>query len=343
MRSPVTLQDIARRARVCHTTVSRALNNRYNGEVSEKRAERIRRIAHELDYVPNHAALTLRRGRTHCIAVATHMSLQYAHANEMVEHLHAELTPLGYHLSLDLLYHVKDEESAWRFLDRSRCDGLIRLGALPNDGPRLVALRQKGLPVVIATGEFFPDLDCVDLDCAEAARRPVAHLVEQGHRRVALVYGVAEGRDSARVKGYQAALAAARLPFAEELLFQWTIDAAAAELWARIVGTIPRPTAIFTYNEEVAMGLLPVIRKAGLRVPHDVAIVTQGNTRLVRLAEAPLTAVDSNHAAIAKAAVERLMAQIEDPYTPPKQVRVEPLLVVRESSGGEGKIPNAVV
>ncbi|MBI4026872.1 MAG: substrate-binding domain-containing protein [Verrucomicrobia bacterium] len=117
------------------------------------------------------------------------------------------------------------------------------------------------------------------------------------------------------------------------LLFPWKTDDDPAELWRQIAALKPRPTAIFSYSDELAVGLLRAIRVAGLSVPDDVAIVTQSNTRLTRIAEVPLTVVDGDSRGVAAAAVESLLEQVQHPLAPRRRVLRKPVLLARESSG----------
>lgn len=334
MENAVTIYDIAERAGVSHVAVSNVLNrDRWKGKVSPHKAEQIRAIAAQLGYVPNHAARSLRSGKTQSLVVATLGSLKYAYVNELIEALHAELVPHGYHVNLELLHHVPHHERVLMGFHKGRCDGVIFLGGMPGLEALLTSLQQGGLPLIIAQGNLAPGIDGVDLDEAEAARLAVEHLAQQGHRSIAAVMHETEvSPPSPRMCGYRKGLAEAGLKFEETLAFRWVVDWDAAQLWKKLSAAVPRPTAVYTFNEEVAMKLLRVLRLQGLRVPADLAIVTLGNTRLVQFAELPLTVVGFDVASMARAVVKRLVARIDNPSLAVEHLLLKPNLVIGESS-----------
>lgn len=335
MRQAISLHDVARRAGVSHTAVSLALNRGAERKrVSEKRAARIQRIAQNMGYAPNHAARSLRLGRTHTVVLATPNSLRYAYVYELIEEIQAHVALHGYRLNLELLRQPQDNENAYRTFVRGRCDGVIIVSTQRVFPERLAAIRKNGLPLVAVDMSLRRDLDCVFHDVAGAARIGTAHLIEQGHRRIVFVLDHQPGAcRTVRLSGNRRALKEAGMTMDDTLLLPWKVDGVPAELWRQIAALRPRPSAILCYNAELTAALLRETRRAGLRVPEDLALVAIGDAPLNTLVEVPLTAVDINNPAVAKAAVERLMAQIDDPSTLPRQVRVQPTLVVRESSG----------
>lgn len=334
MRSKVSIYDIARLADVSHVTVSNVLNRRGQERfVSRHRAEQIRGLAARMGYVPHPVARSLKSGRTHTIVLATLQSLHHPYIHEVVEEIQTELSRHGYDLNLALMRCAVDEENVGRTFASGRYDGVIVHGVTSGLRQRLRIIRQGGMPVVVIGAMEDLDLDNVDYDRVETVRLGTAHLLQRGHARVALVFDAIECLErSSRLKGYRLALEEAGASFDESLLFPWQTDDDPAELWQRIAALPPRPTAIFSYNDELAVGLLHTIRAAGLRVPEDLAIVTQNNTRLTRIAEVPLTVVDGDSRGVASAAVENLLEQINHPLAPRRRVLRKPVLLVRAST-----------
>lgn len=332
MKTSVSLHDIARRLRISTTSVSNVLNRTgYTHHVSPRKARRIQQVARELGYAPNHAAKSLKLGRTNTIALFFSSRLRYPYMSELVERIQAALLAHQYHLSLELFPSEPPPEVY--YAGAARCDGLIRFGISPVEARHLRIIRKRGTPVVIVYANAGRQLDSVALDDVEATRVGVAHLVERGSRHIALVQGIAEDpENSVRVQGYRQALETAGISFDPRLIIPWEVDRDIALLWRRISELRPLPDAIFTFNEEPAIELLRLIRLAGWRVPGDIAMATQGNTYQLKFADVSLTAVDTNPQAMAQLAVERLLEQIRNPRAPARHIQVQPKLIVRAST-----------
>ena len=338
MKAAVSLRDIARRARVSHVSVSNVLNRPGRaGEVSARTAAVIRKLAEEMNYVPNRSARSLSLRKTHTVVLATNSGLHHTYVHELIEELQTELNRNDLQLDLQLLHRVSDEESVYRTFGPPRCDGVVILDPSPPTCARLKRMRPLGVPVIIVGAESDLGFPSVDYDRVEAIRMGVAHLLERGHTRVAMVVDAEAGiRRTQRLQGYRAAVRGAGFAFDRTLVVPWLVGSDANGLWAAISALRPMPTGVFLYNDELAAGLLHAIRREGLRVPDDVAIVTQINSRLTRLVEVPLTAVDSNYREIAREVVGILQenAGSEAGGNPRRQVSVRPILFERESSGG---------
>ncbi|MBI4024897.1 MAG: LacI family DNA-binding transcriptional regulator [Verrucomicrobia bacterium] len=336
---PITLHDIARRARVSHVTVSNVLNRRgCEGEVSARRASIIRRIAVRMGYVPNHAARSLRLGRTHSIVLITSQAFRYPYVHEQIEKLQVELRRHYYRLHLELATTIQEGDQVLRSLTCGVCDGVIVFGVEPPWVRRLHLLRQQGMPVAAIEPPSDLPFDCIDYDRVEAIRLATDHLLQQGFSRVGIVVGkLFDGKEGLRPKlhldGWRLALRQANGRLDGSLIFRWESGANASDLWRQIRTTRPPPTGLVCYNEQLAARLTHVICADGRRVPEDIALVALGNSWLGDLAAAPLTCVDFNHAAIARGVMNRLMKQMNHPQTPACRILVKPTLTVRESSG----------
>ncbi|MBI4027069.1 MAG: LacI family DNA-binding transcriptional regulator [Verrucomicrobia bacterium] len=334
--SAVTIRDIARRVGLSHTSVSNVLNRQgHETAVSPRKAERIRRLAARLGYCVNHTARSLRTGRTATIVVAICGSLKYPYVSELVEAFHHQLSTQGYRLNLELMYPLEQVERIYATLHKGRCDGVVFVRAPANVQAHLLKLKRGGLAVVTTWPTGVAGIDRVDFDGAEASRLAVQHLAEQGHRRIALVVNKVElSPPSARVTGYRDALKGAGLEFDARLVIPWEVDSEADGLWRQLGKVRPRPTAVCTYNEEIALQLIHVVCANGMRVPADLAVVTHGNTRVVRHADVPLTAIDYGYADFARAVVDRLLDRIQHPQEAKSHViLIKPTLIVRQSSG----------
>jgi len=280
----VNMADVARHAGVSIATVSRAL--RGVPGVSQPTRERIRKIAHDLSYVISPEASALSRGQTGRVAIVLPQLDAWFYGAML-----ASMAPVLRDAELDMLvYEVDGEEQRTRFLRelpaRRKADAVI-LTALPMSQTEVERLDLIGVRVVVVGGEVreFPRVQVDDL---EVGRIAVQHLVDLGHRRVAMIRtsdteGTAWSSDLLRVRAWRETLAAAGLEAPDEFLASepYGVDAGARAM-ARLLALPEPPTAVFAYSDELAFAAVAHLRTQGLRVPEDVSVVGVDDTPWVR-------------------------------------------------------------
>ena len=269
------IEDVAIRAGVSTATVSRALRGLPN--VSASTRERVLAAALELDYVVSASASSLASGRTSTVAAVTPYIARWFFGQVLCG-AESVLREAGF----DLLVHaVGTSERRDRFFAelplRRRVDALMIL-TLPLDATEVAALSALRMPVA-AVGLAVPGFPSVHIDDQRGAMSAVNHLVGLGHRRIAMISG--GGSEPAhftaaddRRAGYIAALTAAGIPIegGYDVDGGYTVrggEAAMAVLLSRPI----LPTAVFAQSDEMAMGALQAIRKAGLRCPQNISVV----------------------------------------------------------------------
>lgn len=272
----VTIEDVARQAGVSVATVSRALRNLPNVAPSTKL--RVQQAARALEYVANPTAARLAVGKTSTVAVAVPVLDQW-YFSKVVAGIEAVLSSQGLDL---LLYAVGTEADRHRFFQGRgawwrRGDGLV-LVDVAFDRVEASRLAANG-PTIVTIGSRNAEFSSVTIDDRDAAREAVGHLIARGHERVGLIWGEPHaGLDfpvpRRRREGYLQALGDAGLPPdpAMEALGGFSVDGG-REAMAQLLGLPQPPTAVFAMSDEMAFGALDEIRRRGLRVPHDVAIV----------------------------------------------------------------------
>lgn len=179
------------------------------------------------------------------------------------------------------------------------------------------------------------EVDTVDHDRVEEGFLGTAHLLAQGHVRVALIVherGATATAEEQRVQGYRRALEQSGLPFDESLVLTHTTAPDLLPLWRQLRRLNPPPTGIVCYNAEMTVQLEGMLHRQRVRVPREMALVSLGDSLASTLVEIPVTAVDGRLRSFAAAVVERLLARIADPGMPPQHVLIKPFLVERESS-----------
>ncbi|MGI8761244.1 MAG: LacI family DNA-binding transcriptional regulator [Jatrophihabitantaceae bacterium] len=270
-----SIEDVARLAGVSIATVSRAL--RGLPDVAPATRDRVVEAAAQLDYVASPFAARLASGRTATVGVVVPFVNRWFFA-EVIGTVETALRRAGYDL---LLYNLGDEAGRARFFDvmpmRKRVDAVLVASLVLSD-EEFDALSALKRPVGLL-GLQRPGFLSARIDDVGGARQAVSHLLELGHRRIALI-----GGDTAdpmrftpplhRRDGYRDALRAAGVEPdpALEVLGYFTVDGG-SEATQRLLAVPERPSALFAESDEMAYGALGTLRRAGLRVPEDVAVI----------------------------------------------------------------------
>ena len=279
--------DIARIAGVSMATTSRALNNAPG--VATATRERVLAVAAQLSYVVSPEASRLAGGSTRRVAlVVPHISRWFFAA--LLEGLEAVLRDADLDV---LLYHVGDAEDRRDFFDRlparRKVDAVVVL-AFPVAELERQRLELMGVSIVAAGGQIatYPYV-CIDDEAA--GRQAVDHLIFLGHRRIAMIAAVDPGQPgwpamSGRSNAYISALGDAGIAVDDDLIV--TVDwggIEGADAMARLLGLREPPTAVFAHSDEVALGAIRTIRRAGLRIPEDISVIGIDDHPLAELAD----------------------------------------------------------
>jgi len=305
------MADVARAARVSIATVSRALRDVPG--VSQTTRDRIRRVAEELSYVVSPEASALSRGQTGRVAIVV-PRLDAWFYSVMI----ASMAPLLRAAELDMLvFQVEGEEERSRFMRelpaRRKADAVI-LTALPMAQDEVDRLDLMGVHVVVAGGSVR-DFPHVRVDDLEAGRLAVRHLVDLGHRRIAMIRtsdtdGTTWPSDVLRVRAWRETLTGAGIEPVEELLVTEDYDAAAgARAMARLLAVPEPPTAVFAYSDELAIAAIAHARSVGVRVPEDLSVVGVDGHPFTELLG--VTTVDQDVAGQGRIAAELAVRLIE--------------------------------
>jgi LacI family repressor for deo operon, udp, cdd, tsx, nupC, and nupG len=270
-----SIEDVASLAGVSIATVSRSL--RGLPDVAPSTRARVMAAARSLDYVASPFAARLASGRTATIgAIAPFVNRWFF--GEVIAGAEGVLREADYDL---LLYNLDDIPGRARFFDRmpvrKRVDGLLVLSMLLSDA-ELESLRSLNVPLAMV-GNGAPGTHSVRIDDTAGARRAVEHLIERGHTRIGIIGGKLDDpmrftTAGDRHLGYHAALKAADLPADPDLeaIGYFTVEGG-EEAMGVLLNLGDRPTAIFTESDEMAYGAMRAIRRVGLRIPEDIAVI----------------------------------------------------------------------
>ncbi|WIX75753.1 LacI family DNA-binding transcriptional regulator [Amycolatopsis carbonis] len=324
----VTIAEVARRARVSKTTVSRVLNNK--SDVDAATAVRVREVIAATGYIPSAGAVGLAKGRTRLVGVLV-PGLSPAGVGEVLQGV-ADVVEESDH-GLLLSTAARGADSLARFTHQVRAhafDGLLLLDPPPavtdND-----ALRDSDLPVVVVDGarSVFPSVTGDDAAGAAAVAR---HFLARGRRRVAVVTGPGEDA-AARLAGFRSVLEEAGSSLTGDAVTETVSTAGGGRSAVRqLVASGLAFDAVFACDDVVAAGVLTGLREAGRTVPEDVVVAGFGDLPLAVFTQPPLTTVRRPLRALGETAARRLLGKLTGD-TPLDGMTVLPTeLVVRESA-----------
>jgi LacI family transcriptional regulator len=332
-RGRTTIRDIADLAGVSIATVSRVLNDR--PDVAPDTRETVLQVVREHGFSRNRGARALSRGRTGFVGLTLPL-IADAYFGPILSGASEALYEEDMRIILGPTHHEHEREvTLLERLVRESTDGAILM--LPSESEaELRALQAQGYPfVVVDPMEPPPDgIPCVSAMHASGAKQATEHLLALGHRRIGAIAG-AEGwyATEERLLGFRAALAGAGiLPDADLIRFSdWQIptgEAAAEEILAHP----DPPTAIFGFNDNVAIGALNAARRRGLRVPDDLSIVGFDDTFQSRIVWPQLTTVRQPLQELGRTGVSLLMRLLEGQRVEALRMELSTTLVVRAST-----------
>jgi LacI family transcriptional regulator len=331
---PITIADVAARAKVSKTTVSRVLNGK--GELDESTAARVRAVIDELGYVPSSRAVGLARGRTRVVGMLV-PSLIWPWIGEVLQGACDVLETERYGL---LLFTCnRGQESMRQFsaqVSAKSFDGLLVIepeGTLDT----IAGLHARGLPVVLiddrdVQSEQIPSVGTTNFIGAGSAAR---HLLDQGRHRPLVVTGPERfGCTLQRSEGFTAEFAAAGHPIPQShvKVGDFTVDSGLAAVNAAFDEGLEFD-AVFAHNDLSAAGALQAVLDRGRRVPQDVAIVGFDDVKMSAHTTPPLSTVHQPLREMGEAAARTLLAHFEGTPLPNRPTVIPTTFVARASTG----------
>jgi LacI family transcriptional regulator len=332
-RTRVTIREIAELAGVSIATVSRVVNGR--DDVSEETREVVQRIVREHGYTANRSARGLSAGRTGFVGVIVPM-VNPPYFSSILSGAAEALDELDMRIVLCPTGHQHDREvTLLERLMHGTTDGALlilpeetndELDVLVNHGYRFVVVDP-----LMRLDERISGVSSANTSGADQAMR---HLLELGHRRIAAITGPQSGfATEERRRGYHAALAAEGImpePALEvESNFQIEGGVTAG---GQLLDLPDRPTAIFAFNDNLAIGLMQAARARGLRVPEDVSVVGFDDTELASILTPALTTVRQPLAEMGRMAVSLLTRALDNQHFEALHVELATRLIVRGST-----------
>lgn len=328
----VTHKDVAERAGVSVATVSYVLNNGPRPVAPDTRA-RVEEAIAELGYYPNELARSLRLQQSSTIGLIL-PNVMNPVFGEIAHELENVCTQEGFLVLLCNSDRQHDREE--RFIQMLRAKQVDGVVITPHREPLALIepLRQARIPVIVLEHDL-PDVHCITIDELQGGRIATKHLIDLGHRRIALLRRTpTSALSTQRIKGYQQALAAANISYDPTLVIECDAgQAAGAQAMHQLLARPEPPTAVFTHNDVLAMGALHAIHSAGLAVPHDISVVGYDDITSAAYFAPPLTTVRSPKAEMGVLAGRTILKLVRRTAEEPPQTRILPVeLIVRAST-----------
>ena len=334
MAARVNIRDVARAAGVSVTTVSHALSEARNSRVNARTVEHIKAIAEELGYAPNRLASGLRNQRSGIIGLVSDEITTTPFAGAMIQGAQDAASEHG-HLLMVVNSGLDNEleRQEIRALQQHQVDGIL-YARMFNQRVVLPAELQGMPTIVLDATTDRPDLSSVVPDESGAGEAAAGLLAGAGHRRIAMINNeddipAAHGR----LQGFRAGLGRHGVPLPEEFVVAGHPSTAGGrEAALGLLSRTDRPTGLFCFNDQMAMGAYQAAGHLWLKVPEDISIVGVDNLELIADALWPgLSTLALPHYEMGRWAVLKLLRELEDPGIPRAHEQIPCPLVERNS------------
>ncbi len=317
-----TLENVAARAGVSRALVSLVIRG-VAGQASAQTRERVLQAAAELGYRPDAQARLLARKRSRLLGVV--YNIRDAFHAELVDGLYAAADGAGYELVLSGLTPSRDDRRAVETILDFRCEALILL-APESPSPSVAG----ELPVVVVGWRVRnPSVDVIRTSDDHGLRQAIDHLVGLGHRDVIYLDGGSGPVSTARRRGYRNAMRRHGLGEFVRIMPGGHTEEAGATAARLLLEQGPLPSAVVTFNDDSAVGMLDFFVRAGVSVPNDVSIVGYDDSWVSRLSSINLTTVGQDAVRMAALAVTTAIARLNGEAAPEREIVLPPYLVVR--------------
>ena len=332
----VTIETVAQKVGVSAATVSYALSGKK--KISPEVKERIFQVIKELDYRPNVTARNLASSKNWTVglyASPTQNIREDYFFNNILTGVLDVLHVKKYQLMLYADYIGETGGSNPDFSLTQPIDGALIMNPRVDDA-YIEHVKERNIPYVIIgtpegdVGESY----FVDSDIAAGYYAAVNYLINKGHKKIILVNGLAEYTQSENRKvGYRQAFLDNGLEYDESYIVNvQMVEEEGYRAFSEMLKKKPDATAVVTFNDTIAVGVLRVLREQKINVPHKMAVVSAGNTMITRVHSPTITSIDMNAYAIGGKAAELLVDVIEKRRMQPSHEIIQTHLEERESS-----------
>lgn len=330
-----TIKDVAEKAGLSVTTVSRFLNQ--HPYISDDKKEKILAAMKALDYEPSTVAQQMRGVKTHRIGVLISRITNPFFAS-LVDALEVTARQNGYSVLIVQNHNsVGEEKNCLDLLKKKIIDGLI-LCAVENDKTVIEAYQKYGPVLLCNTSIESTTLPVIRVDDQNATFRAIQYLAEKGHRHIAYSTGGGfdeNGHGKRRNIGFIEAMRASNLAINDQLVFRHMHTYADGLQLGERIYNLPkaeRPDAIFAGSDEVACGLISSLSARGVNIPGDIAVMGFDNLPVAEMITVPLTTVSQPVNQLGRISVEYLLSLINGRQYQYDEALLTSDLIVRKSA-----------
>ena len=339
---PVTIKDIAKKAGVSHTTVSRALNG--NHSIPERTTLVIREIAKEMGYLPSAAARGLKTKKSNAVGVIV-SRIDNPYFGEILQGIEEVLQQTGYSLFIASSHlDFSSEKNIVQAFAEHRVDGVI-ICSVTFKPSHASLLKQYGMPIVVINNQSQEEYQCsIAHDDVDGARSITRHLLQLGHERIAYIGNLqAERVNEDRLLGYKAEIQKAGLEVDDALI----VNCEGSEIengmqgMTQLLASDKQPTAVFCFNDLMAIGALTILNQRNIAVPDEISVAGFDNIAYSAFTHPPLTTFDQPKRVIGAEAAQMLLNMLEESEEKHESEPVTHImrghLLVRNSTGAPAK------
>lgn len=334
-----SITEIAKMANVSKMTVSNVINKKYN-KVSKETKERIEKILEDVNYTPSLFARTLKSSQSKIIMLAIPQTVQndpYKNKafnnpfyGEIINSIEYNLRKNDYFL---MFRFITDEEILQRLVVNWNIDGVIILGAVKKEMESTFK-DIKVSTVYLDTYVDENDKDMIVTEDEHGGFLATEHLIKNGRKKVGIVVSPMDeiGVSSKRYDGYRKALDAYNLEFKQDRVFEGFPSIEYGEaIGKEIKKNLGNYDALFVYSDIMALSIINGLKKNGLRVPEDIAVVGFDGLYIGELSEPKLTTVRQDIVLKGEKAVQLLLKKISGESKEPEQWKLPVKIIERNS------------
>lgn len=334
----ITIKDIAKHLNVSKSTVSRVLTD--HPKVKAETRKLILEYAAKVDYQKNHFATSLVAQKSNLIGIIV-PEFMSSYFPKVIVGAQDAICKSGYNVIVAQSNESYETEvSNAKVMMANQVDGLlVSVTKETRNFDHLKAFQRKGIPIVFFN-RICEDMDVpkVVVDDYEGAFRAVEHLIQIGKKRIAHLAGPDNLSISRRrLNGYYAALRKYHIPIDESLIISYDLTMEKVNIYMNHLLNLPNPPdALFAINDPTAIEAMQIIKKRGLRIPEDVAVIGFSNDQLSALIEPSLTTVSQPVTMIGETAAAMLLHLINSDMSEWKPITktLTTELIIRKSTAG---------
>ncbi|MBE8567516.1 HTH-type transcriptional repressor PurR [Vibrio sp. OPT20] len=327
-----TIKDVARLAGVSTTTVSHVINK--TRFVAEATQEKVNKAVDELNYAPSAVARSLKCNTTRTIGMLVTQSTNLFFS-EVIDGVESYCYRQGYTLILCNTGGIYEKQRDYiRMLAEKRVDGILVMCSDLTEELRGMLDRHADIPKVIMDwGPESSQADKIIDNSEEGGYLATKYLIDHGHSKIACLSGhLDKAACVERIAGYKRALNEAKIAADDNMIIEGNFECDTAVLAAeKIIKMVDRPTAVFCFNDTMALGLMSRLQEKGIRIPEDISVIGYDNIELAEYFSPPLTTVHQPKRRVGKNAFEILLERIKDKDHEKRVFEMHPEIVERST------------